>query len=171
MLSAIGCLGIMLGTFGGLWAWEEQQCAKRNYLQEMYQMFRKGKYALVGQQMRCIEFFQEYPSEREEIEASCKQIARKLINHEVASGELAWKKVWEEGMQPYHFSREEREVVLLSGAAFFGKNLKETEELFDIYQMQYERLVMQSRQLHKEQRKVVLPVGMLSGIMLIILLI
>ena len=48
MLSAMGCLGIMLGTFGGLWAWEEQQCAKRNYLQEMYQMFRKGKYALVA---------------------------------------------------------------------------------------------------------------------------
>lgn len=171
MLSAVGCIGILLGTFGGLWAWEEQQCAKRNYLQEMYQMFRKGKYALVGQQMRCIEFFQEYHSGKKEVEEACKQIAQKLMEHEVSSGEMAWKVIWEEKIQQYHFSREEREVVLLSGAAFFGKNLKETEELFGIYQTQYERLITQSRNLHNEQRKVVLPVGMLSGIMLIILLI
>lgn len=171
MLNTFGCLGIIFGTVGVLLAWEEQQCMKRRYLQEMYQMFRKGKYALVGQQMRCTEFFKEYHSSVKEIEQACKSICKKLLEHEVSSGEQAWKAVWEEMMLPYHFSKEEREVVRMSGAAFFGKNLKETEELFTIYQKQYEYLVNQRKEVYREKRRVVLPVGMLSGIMLIILFI
>lgn len=171
MLSAIGCIGIMLGTVGGLYAWEEQQCEKRRYLQELYQMFRKGKYELAGQQMRCIDFFDHYHSMKRDVEEVCRRISQMLLDHEVTSGEEAWKQIWEEKLRLYHFSREEREIVCMSGAAFFGKNLKETEELFTIYQAQYERLIAQNRQLHKEQRKVVLPVGMLGGIMLIILFI
>ena len=171
MLSVVGCVGIMLGTIGGLWAWEEQQCEQQRFLQEMYQMFRKGKYALVGQQVRSVDFFRGYHTAKKEIEVACKAIAEKLLRHEVSSGEIAWRQVWEEGLRSYHFSREEREIWLMSGTAFFGKNMKETEELFTIYQLQYEHLIDQNRQLHKEKRKVVLPVGMLGGIMLIILLV
>lgn len=171
MLSLIGCTGIVLGTIGMLWAWEEQQILKSRYLQEMYCMFRKGKYMLVGQQKRCTDFFREYQSAQGEITEACNRIGEKLLYHEVAFGEQAWREVWQTFIPRYHLTKEEREVLMMSGCAFFGKNLKETEELFGVYQGQYDQLTKQCRQTHKERRKVVLPVGALSGVMLIILLI
>lgn len=171
MLSLMGCVGILLGTFGILWTWEEQQRRKRIYLTELCGLFRRGKYVLIGQQKSCVDFFREYHSGNEDITQCCKRIGQKLAAHEVATGEQAWRQVWETIFSPMCFSGEEKEIIRASGAAFFGKNRKEVEELFDIYQSQYEGLVEQSRQTHKEKRKVVLPVGALCGIMLIILLI
>lgn len=171
MLSLIGCVGIVLGTFGGLYTWEEQQLAKSRFLQEMYQMFRKGKYVLVGQQRRCIDFFEEYRAQMEEITEVCGRVAQKLTKHSVAAGEMAWVGEWQESILKYRLNKEEQEILLASGTAFFGKNRKEVEELFGVYQNQFERLAKKSRQAHEEKRKVVLPVGALSGMMLIILLI
>lgn len=170
MLNIIGCTGIILGTIGMLWVWEEQQLSKRRFFQEMYHMFRRGKYELVGLQRRCIDFFMEYQSPRKEIMEACLQIAGKLSRHEVATGEQAWNSVWEDTIKQLYLTKEEREILLVSGAAFFGKNLKETEELFLVYQGQYEQLAKQCRKMHLERRKVVLPVGALGGMMLIILL-
>lgn len=171
MLSVAGCMGIMLGTIGILLGWEEQQLARIRYLQEFYQLFRKGKYALVGRRQKCVDFFKEYQSAQEEVTEACAQIAEKLMHHEVAFGDMAWKSVWEEYMEQFHFSREEKEMVYLSGMAFFGKSMEEVDELFGIYQKQYEELMEKEKQVHQEKKKVVVPVGVLSGIMLIILLI
>lgn len=171
MLKLSGAIMIMLGIIGILNVWEEHQKIRRRHLWGIYHLLVKGENALVKERIKCSDFLGHVTGNEPLICEACRIIEHELKLHNVRTGEIAWNNVWQGYQRKLMLSQEEENFLYSSGRAFFGKNVEEIEQLFELYKQQCLRLIEGQKREYLEKRKVMIPVGILGGIVLIILLI
>lgn len=170
MLKLSGAIIIMIGILGLLEVWEERQKKRRRYLWGLYHLLVKGETSLVKERIKCTDFLGHVSGNEPLICEACKKIESELKEHRVKNGETAWCHIWNSYRNELMLSQEEANFLLHMGKAFFGKTSDEISQLFEIYKKQCLKLIEEQRKDFLEQRRVIIPVGILAGIAIIILL-
>lgn len=170
-MKLVGITIIGIGIAGVIYDWLLRQRNRRKRLEELLSFFRKAVYAMEETKIHWIVFFEDYMGNDECLSESLHEVAQKLRENRYPKGELAWQEVMKEKKADWDFSKEAFELLMASGAAFFGKSKAENLELLRLYIKLFTDCKQKEIEDFAEKRKVWIPVGALGGIMLVIILI
>lgn len=170
-MKIIGIIIMVIGMGGFIRDWILRHITRRKRMEELLSFFRKAVYAMEETHTPWIRFFEEYESRDECVAESIHEVARRLKENRYPKGELAWRDVMTERKVVWDFSKAAFELLYNSGNAFFGKSQKENLELLRLYiRLLFDCKEQESKEF-AEKKKVWIPVGALSGVMIIIILI
>lgn len=170
MLRLAGIFGIMFGMYGILLCWNQQKQQKICTLEAVCFLLKRAKYALGVEQQRVIDFFSQVKTGDALLDEFCRNFSAALQEHTYKTGEQAWSALWRKNDKKAGLGKEELSFVQESGKVFFGKSRQEIIDFSENYEKRCEELIGSCRAEYKEQRKVYIPVSVLSGVMLIIIL-
>lgn len=168
MLKILGVVIILVTIGAGIINWKEKRHKKREFLLGIYQLLCKGKYLLLEEQQKTTDFFTSIEDVPESVKRCCRAVGGALREHKFSRGEIAWIEAIKLNMGDMGLNREEKEVIFRSGCCFFGKNVYEMEKMFEYYQNQLLLCIKQERENFTEKNKMVIPLGVLGGLMVII---
>lgn len=171
MEKVIGIAGLFGGIIWFLYEWVKQQKLHNRRLGELIVFLQKSIFAMEEENIRVIDYLEGYRSPDIKLEETLKEIARRLRQNIYPSGQSVWEAVFWEKKDAWNFSEEIFELILAMGNGFFGRT--RSENLCFLRKSLVELESQQKKQKEKDaqERKVWIPVGMLSGIMLMIILI
>lgn len=170
-MKIIGIGFMVIGIVEYIYDWISRHIARSKRLEDILIFFRKAVYAMEETHTPWIRFFEEYQGRDTRITDSVHEVARRLKEHRYPKGELAWRDVMSEKKEVLDFSKEAFELLYNSGDAFFGKSQKENLEQLNLYIKLLYECKEQERKEFAEKKRVWIPVGALSGVMIIIILI
>ena len=115
-------------------------------------------------------FFGGFKGENEYFTKICRKISQNLIEHKYTQGAECWDMAWKKELNKYGFDSDTKRIINESGKYFFEISPDEMEERLLEYNRALEKKIENETLKYQEKRKVVYPVGMLGGIMLVIIL-
>lgn len=127
-------------------------------------------YVLEVRQMRVAEFLETYPYDVPELEHVADEVQHDLLLHLYPTGQEVWQKVLERQKHTLGLPEDAFQVLLRAGEGFFGNNHRQTQQCITSCIRQMETVIGEEREHYLEKRKVYMPVGMLTGVMVVILL-
>lgn len=165
----VGIVLVLGGIAGCLYQWIQLQRESQKRVEEFGLFLHKSIFAMESEKIRIIDYFRKYHSEDTLITDALVEIANRLEKNIYPNGLSVWEEVLKEEKQNWNLDKEIFELILKSGTGFFGRS---REENICFLKKQLEELeIHQMRRKEKDakERKVWVPVSMLSGIMLTIL--
>ena len=121
-------------------------------------------------QMRIAEFLETYPYDVPELEHVADEVQHDLLLHIYPTGQEVWQKVLKRQKHTLGLPEDAFQVLLRAGEGFFGNNHRQTQQCITSCIRQMETVIGEEREHYLEKRKVYMPVGMLTGVMVVILL-
>ena len=168
-VAGIYCL--FVGVAGILWQWILSQREKQIRLDEVLVFLQKSIFAFDTEKVRLIAHFSNYRSVDVVLEDSLQEIASRLSQNRYPKGIVVWEEVLREKEQCWNFDKETFGLILQAGNGFFGHSCEENicflRTTVKALEIQKEKI----KQKDTQERKVWIPVSILTGMMLIILLI
>ncbi len=171
MLKGIGAVAILLAVCGILFSWQESVRLRIVRLRALCSFYHRAHYAFETEKMRCIDFFESCSVPDLVFRETLLQLAGLLESFAYPTGEEAWEAAFSARRREWGLSPEEWELALMSGKAFFGKNLRENIARLDGYRSRMLEYLELEEKNFREKKKVFTPAGLLGGLMLIIILI
>lgn len=195
MLKLIGILILLSGVLGELYSWNERKRTRIVQL-ECYEAFLKhAVYALETEKIHMEELLYQAITSRkgcagddtkkfDRDEAACgtkreseriltmvlEDVLDEMREHTYPSGAILWKEVWNAHRAEWIVDEENWALVLDTGNAFYGNNLRENLEYLRTLQSLLKEGIQEEKNKWKEKQKVLTPVGILGGIMIVIIL-
>lgn len=170
-LRIAGVTFVFLGVICGLDLWREEQIKAISLLQELKNLFEKGKRKLVREKNSCVSFFIEGKEEDEEIRKTINLVGKNLEIHRYKTGKECWDRAWEKYFEDNCFKQSVKELVYESGNCFFGRDKEELNCLLENNIENFKEEIRKRQKLYEKQRKVIMPAGFLGGLMLVVILI
>ena len=168
-MGKIGGIVLVLGGIAGsLYQWIEMQRERQMRVEEFCLFLHKTIFQMETEKVKIIEHFAKYDTADAIMKESFQEISKRLRDNIYPNGVLVWEEVLKR--KNWHLDKEMYFIILKSGTGFFGKS---REENICFLKKQLEKLENQqikTKEKDANERKVWIPVGMLSGIMLVILL-
>lgn len=165
-----GSICILVGCLVLLLRWTESVRQRESLMREIVRFFRRWEYALETKQMRVLDFLAAYPYAEGKLRELTETVREKLLTHTYPAGQIVWKKALEESQSLMRLSEDAYQILLRAGDSFFGTNRMEAAQCVRACIRQMEMLIEEERKSYREKRKVYMPVGMLTGVMFVILL-
>lgn len=167
----IGIILILGGIAGGLYQWMEIQKERQKRVEEFSLFLHKSMFAMETEKIKVIDYFAKYISQDSRITESLHEIASRLKQNIYPNGQLVWEEVLKEKEQEWNLEHEVFQVILKSGTGFFGRSLEENICFLKKQIKELEKEQQKIKEKDAKERKVWVPVSMLSGVMLAILFI
>ena len=175
MLKLIGALAIIAASAGFLSEWRKSCILRIRQMEQICALLRKAYHEMETERIHMPVFFERYAKIDHEKENAVAGMAGKLgeflCNHTYASGEEAWRQAFLYTEETWYLQKEEKELLLNAGGAFFGRKLAENLQKLRLYEEQMQSCCQSARAEYTEKNKVLTPVGLLMGVMLIVILI
>lgn len=165
-----GSICILTGCFMLLLRWTEHVKQRECVMREILRFLRSWEYTLKMKRMRVIDFFDTYPYAPGCLQSITDEVKEMLLAHTDPTGQTAWRNALKKYERQIGMSHEAYEIFVRAGDSFFGTNRKEATQCVDMCIRQMEEVMAEERKNYREKRKVYMPVGMLTGVMLVILL-
>ncbi len=165
-----GSICILAGCLVLLLRWTERVKQSEDTMREMLRFLQSWEYTLKRKRMRVMDFFDTYPYAAEGLQSIVDEVKALLLIHTDPMGRTAWKKTLKKYERQLGVPREAYEIFVRAGDSFFGTNREEAIQCVSACIRQLEEVMEEERKSYLEKQKVYMPVGMLSGVMLVILL-
>lgn len=169
MGKVMGISFLFIGIIGYLYQWIQKQKIQQKRLEIFMVFLQKTIFAMETENIKIIPYFLQYQSEDEVISETLKEIAYRLQKNIYPKGQSAWEEVFGEKKQSWGLDHETYAIMVGVGNGFFGRN---REENICFLQKSLKELEIQNRKIKEKnakERTVWIPVGMLSGVMIVIL--
>lgn len=165
----VGIILVLGGIAGGLYQWMEVQKQRQKRVEEFMLFLHKAMFAMESEKIKVIEFFSKYKSEDLQITKTLQEIAYRLSQNIYPKGQFVWEEVLKEEKMNWNLDEETFGLVLSTGTGFFGRTREENISFLQKRLRELEKEQIRIKEKDAKDRKVWVPVGMLSGIMLTIL--
>lgn len=165
-----GSICILTGCFVLLRHWTECVSQREDLMRELLRFLRSWEYALKMKRMRVMDFFDTYPYAKNCLKQITDEVKAMLVMHTDPMGQSAWQNVLKKYEGQIGLPKEAFAILVRAGESFFGTNREEAIQCVSACIRQMEEVMEEERKRYREKRKVYMPVGMLTGIMLVILL-
>lgn len=171
MGKVIGILLLFSGIVGFLYDWIKAQKVRQNRVEEFLVFLHKAMFAMDTENIKLIPYFYQYKSEDEVLSETLQEIAYRLQQNIYPEGRSVWEEVFREKEQNWDLDEETFGFIINAGNGFFGKNRSENICFLQKGIKEIELQEKKNKEKNAQERKVWVPVGMLSGIMVVILFI
>lgn len=171
MGKVIGILLLFGGIVGFLYDWINTQKVRQKRVEEFLVFLHKAMFAMDTENIKLIPYFYQYKCEDEILNETLQEIAYRLQQNIYPKGESVWEEVFKEKEQNWDLDRETFGLIINAGNGFFGKNRTENICFLQKSIRELEIQEKKNREKNEKEKKVWVPVGMLSGIMIVILFI
>ena len=165
----IGMVLVLGGIAGGLFQWMEIQKEKQHRIEEFCVFLHKSIFRMESERIKVIDYFANYVSRDQRITEALQEISKRLSQNIYPDGQSVWEEVLNEMDWNLDLDKETYAVILKSGNGFFGRNREENISFLKKQLEELERQQVKSKEKDAKERKVWVPVGMLSGVMLVLL--
>lgn len=166
----VGSVCILTGCLVLLICWMESTKQSQCVMQEMVRFFRSWEYVLQTKQTRVIEFLEMYPFRQAELQSVADDVRKELCLHTYPTGQIVWQKILKKHTNAIRVPQEAYQILLRAGESLFGTNSTENLHCIQLCIQQMQQCIEEERKSFREKRKVYMPVGMLTGVMIVILL-
>lgn len=167
----IGSVCLLSGIASLLYGWVIEQKIQYRRLEDFILFVQKTIFAMEEEKVRMIVYLQGYQSRDPVLEETLREIANRLQMNIYPNGQRVWEEVFLEKRNLWGYDEEIFDVILAVGNGFFGKKRSENICFLRKSIKQLEQQRDKRKEMDMQERKVWIPVGMLSGIMLMIILI
>lgn len=165
----MGILFFFVGIIGYLYQWLQKQKIQQKRREDFIVFLQKSIFAMETENIKLIPYFLQYEGEEGIIHLTLTEIAHRLQQNMYAKGESVWEEVFKEKEENWNLDAETFGIIQSAGKGFFGRSRSENVSFL---QKSLKELEMQHRKTKEkdvQERKVWIPVGMLSGVMVVIL--
>jgi stage III sporulation protein AB len=160
----------MTGAAGMLGFWIRQQKLRIRRMKAFLSFLSRTYYAMGTEHAQMIAYLREYGGKEAFLGDMLKELAGILNDHKSPSGEQAWGMVCESRKKEWDVNETAWEILTDCGKALFGNNLAENLKRLQALERKMEEQIAQEERIFAEKRKVLTPVGLLGGVMLIVIL-
>lgn len=167
----VGALFIIGGIAGYLYSWQCKQKERQERLGAFIVFLQKSMFVIETENMKIGHLFRSYYGNAEILNRTLSEIARRLELNIYPKGESVWEEVFKEEEQNWDLDRETFGLIIHAGNGFFGKNRAENICFLQKSIHELEQQEWKNKKKDESERKVWIPVGMLSGLMIVILFI
>ena len=175
MLKMLGALAIVAASAGFLSEWRKGCLLRISQMEEICALYQKARHEMEAERIHMPVFFERYAKadcKKENALAKMTEKLEEFLNcRTYATGEEAWRQAFFCTEEKWYLQKEERELFINSGKAFFGRNLAENLQKLRLYEEQMQRCCQSAKAEYTEKNKVWTPVGLLMGVMLVVILI
>lgn len=169
MGKVIGIVLIFGGIIGVLYQWMEQQKVKEKCVEEFCIFLHKSIYMMQSEKIKVIDYFAKYSTHDSRIADALQEISKRLNKNIYPNPQSVWEEVLKD--QKWNLDEDIFSIIIKSGNGFFGKNRAENISFLKRQLAYLEAQQMKQKEKNAKERKVWVPVGILSGWMMVILLI
>lgn len=169
MGKVIGIFLVLGGIAGGLYQWTEVQRERQKRIEEFALFLHKSIYAMETEKIKVVDYFSKYISQDSRITEFLHEIAARLSQNIYPKGQEVWEDVLKEKEQEWNLDKETFGLILKSGNGFFGQSRAENISLLQKQLQELEKEQFRIKEKDAREKKLWVPVSMLSGIMLVIL--
>lgn len=171
MGKVIGILLLFGGIVGFLYDWINTQKACQNRVEAFLVFLHKAMFAMDTENIKLIPYFEQYKCEDGVLNETLQEIAYRLKQNIYPKGQSVWEEVYKEKKQNWDLDEETFGFIIHAGNGFFGKNVSENICFLQKSIKEIELQQKKNKEKSARERKVWIPVGMLSGLMIVILFI
>lgn len=171
MLKILGAAAILLASAGFLTEWRKAYTYRIKELKFMRELYEKTAYMMETERTQIADFLARYASDNIAPSKMMWYLTDSLKKHEFKTGEDAWKNALVQTRGWWHIKAEEEEFIRESSEGFFGRCIEENIGKLRMYEARAKQFMDSAQEDYREKNKVITPVGMLMGIMLIIILV
>ena len=166
----VGGACVLIGFVILLACWRERMKRNIRNMLAIVRFLQSWAYVLEVRQMRIAEFLETYPYDVPELEHMADEVQHDLLLYIYPTGQEVWQKVLKRQKHTLGLPEDAFQVLLRAGEGFFGNNHRQTQQCITSCIRQMETVIGEEREHYLEKRKVYMPVGMLTGVMVVILL-
>lgn len=167
----LGITFVLGGISGYLYHWQNDQKLRRNRIEEFILFLHKARFTMESENIKVTHLMRNFPSKVEVLAETLSEIAQRLELNIYPQGQSVWEEVFREKEQNWDVDKETFEFMIHAGNGFFGKTRSENICFLQKSIRELEEQEKKNREKDAKERKVWVPVGMLSGLMIVILLI
>lgn len=167
----IGTLLIIWGIAGYLYSWQFKQKARRERVESFIVFLQKSVFIMEAENIKVGHLFCRCQGKSEVLNKTLSEVARRLELNIYPKGESVWEEVFREEEQNWDLDQETFGLIINAGNGFFGKNRSENVCFLQKSIRDIELQEKKNKEKDAKERKVWIPVGMLSGMMIVILFI
>lgn len=164
----VGIVFVLGGIAGSLFQWIELQKEKQKRVEEFCLFLHKSIFMMESEKIRIIDYFAKSVSRDSQITNVLQEVSKRLSQNIYPNPQNVWEEVLKE--QQWNLDDETFSIILKSGEGFFGRNREENICFLKKHLEKLEKQRIKCNEQDARERKVWIPVGMLSGVMLVILL-
>lgn len=165
----IGIFFILGGIADGLYQWVMLQRERQKRLDELEAFLHKSIFLMESEQIKVIDYLAKYNSRDGMLSKSLQEISKRLSKNIYPNGQLVWEEVFRESEQNWNLDKDTFGLILKTGNGFFGRNREENTSFLRKQLVELEEHKRRIIEKDAKERKMWVPVSMLSGIMLTIL--
>ncbi len=162
----IGIAFVLGGIVSGLFQWMELQKEKQHRIEEFCIFLHKSIFLMESEKIKVIDYFAKYSSRDSEITKTLQEISNRLSKNIYPNGQSVWEEVLKE--EDWNLDKDTYSIILKSGNGFFGRNREENISFLKKQLAELEKQQRKIKEKDEKERKVWVPVGMLSGVMIVI---
>jgi len=151
--------------------WMERMKRSRQCMQEIVRFLSSWEYSLQIRQMRVPEFLAVYPYTMPELRLVADEVREGLLSHAYPTGQRVWEEVIEKHRSALGLPEEAYQILMRAADGFFGSNSRQAQQCIQVCIRMLEGVIEEEQKNYREKRRVYMPVGMLTGVMIVILLI
>lgn len=167
----VGGILILCGCAGLLMCWMEKQKKKQEILAEWIRLLLQWEHVLKEEQLRLYDFFCSYAG-MPQTNAFLKEVCACMDARDEPDGRILWRK------SLVHYCRQFpketgalKELLQSAADAFYGDSMEENLHGAQCCRKRMEAALEEARAEYAKKRRVYMPAGMLSGVIMIILLV
>jgi stage III sporulation protein AB len=170
MLKILGAAAVMAGAAGMVGFWIRQQKNRIRRMKAFSVFLSRTYYAMGTEHVQMIAYLREYDAKDALLGDMFGELAEILADHTCPFGEQAWEQVCESRKKNWDVDEQTWEIITACGKALFGKNLAENLKHLKAQEQRMDGQIAEEERGFAEKRKILTPVGLLGGVMLIVIL-
>lgn len=171
MARIFGTVLILAGCAGFLYKWAEGEKARQRMAGEWIRLFVRWEYALEQEHVRLYDFLSFYETADASMQAFLDEVCVCMRNHQNPSGQKIWQDCLQKHKRELQVGQEGWETLRLPREHFMAKAVQRICNANEICRKRMEKFLAESRLEFLKKQRVYLPVGMLTGVVMIILLV
>ena len=164
----MGMIGI--GIIGWLRAWVHNYRSQIKCLESVIALLRHAIHTMESNPRPWQEFFASYEGQDKNLNEFVKKLWEYLSEFRFATGEESWREAMKVTRIGDFLPEEGCTLLSEMSKGFFGISKEENQEVLTYYKRRVEECLKEEKRKFSQQRKIVLPMGALGGVMLVILL-
>lgn len=166
-----GAVLILCGVCGLLWSWWRMQKKRQEAAGELIRMLARWEYSLERERLSLSEFLERFDSRDPQVSGWKNGLLASLAAREYPCGAMLWRRTLETHRRALGLGGELWELFCSADGAFFGTSSRESLRCARACRSRMEDCLRREREELSKKRRVYLPVGVLSAVVLIILLV
>ena len=163
----VGIVLVLGGIAGGLYQWIELQKERQKRVEEFCLFLHKSIFMMESEKIKVIDYFAKSVTRDSRITDALQEISKRLSENIYPNPQSVWEEVLKE--KDWNLDEEMFSIILKSGNGFFGRNREENSSFLKKQLEELEKQKIKGKEKDAKERKLWIPVGMLSGVMLVIL--